>query len=340
MTVTASESVTERPPSKRQSLLVDVGQKYGLLVVLAGVVLFFSTYSKTSEAFPSRANLVTLIGNSAVISVLALAFVIPLTAGIIDLSAAAATGASSIATASVMSRFDGPLWLAVLAGLTVGTLVGATNGLLITRLQLDPIIETLGMSILLPGIAIWYTGGLTVTGNISTTFTEFGSLNWFGLPRLLVVLVPVVLATWYLLEHTPYGRQLSAIGSNPKSARLVGIRVERMIWSSMTLGGLLAGIAGVLLCARAGSADTNAGPSFLFPALAAVFLGATTIKPGLPNPLGAIVGVFFVAIAVSGLSIAGAAAWAPGVFNGASLLFAVWMTTRFARRAGRARRSV
>lgn len=339
MTVTASETGIDRTQGKRHAPFVYFGQRYGLLVVLAAVILFFSTYSKTSEAFPSRANLVTLIGNSAVISVLALAFVIPLTAGIIDLSAAAATGASSIATASVMSRFDGPLWLAVLAGLAVGIAVGATNGLLVTRLGLDPIIETLGMSILLPGVAIWYTGGVTVTGNISTTLTEFGSLNWFGLPRLLVILVPVVLATWYLLEHTPYGRQLSAIGSNPKSARLVGIRVERMIWWSMTLGGLVAGIAGVLLCARAGSADTNAGPSFLFPALAAVFLGATTIKPGLPNPLGAIVGVFFVAIAVSGLSIAGAAAWAPGVFNGGALLFAIWMTTRFARRGGRARRA-
>jgi ribose transport system permease protein len=66
-----------------------------------------------------------------------------------------------------------------------------------------------------------------------------------------------------------------------------------------------------------------------------VFLGATTIKPGLPNSLGAIVGVFFVAIAVSGLSIAGAAAWAPGVFNGGSLLVAVWMTATFARRRER-----
>src|SRR4051812_19774184 len=152
MTVTASETGIDRTQGKRHAPFVYFGQRYGLLVVLAAVILFFSTYSKTSEAFPSRANLVTLIGNSAVISVLALAFVIPLTAGIIDLSAAAATGASSIATASVMSRFDGPLWLAVLAGLAVGIAVGATNGLLITRLGLDPIIETLGMSILLPGV--------------------------------------------------------------------------------------------------------------------------------------------------------------------------------------------
>jgi ribose/xylose/arabinose/galactoside ABC-type transport system permease subunit len=338
MTVTTSETETNRSQRKSHGRLVDLGQRYGLLVILAGVVMFFSTYSKTSAAFPSQANLITMIGNSTVVCVVALAIVVPLVAGIFDLSAAATTGASSIATASVMSRFDGPLWLAVLAGLTVGATIGATNGLLITRLGLDPIIETLGMSILLGGVAIWYTGGLTVTGNISTTLTQFGSLNWWGLPRLLVVLVPVVLATWYLLEHTPYGRQLSAIGSNPKSARLVGIRVERMVWSSMTLGGLLAGIAGVLLCARAASADTNAGPSFLFPALAAVFLGATTIKPGLPNALGAIVGVFFVAIAVSGLSIAGAAAWAPGVFNGGSLLVAVWMTATLGRRRGPATR--
>jgi ribose transport system permease protein len=188
------------------------------------------------------------------------------------------------------------------------------------------------MSIALPGLMTLYTDGTSITHDLSPTLLNFGSFNWLGVPRLTFVLVPIIAITWYLLECTPFGRRLLAIRSNPRSSHLVGIDVRRTVLTSFALSGLLAGIAGILLAARAGSADSTTGPSYLFPALAAVMLGVTTIRPGRPNVLGAVVGVFFVAFAVSGLSLRGAQSWAPSVLNGAVLVCAAGLAAWIARK--------
>lgn len=301
-------------------------RRYGLILAFVALLILFSILPATQAAFPTRTNVVMIIGNQAVAAIIALAIVVPLTAGILDLSVGATTAVASIATATTMSRFNGDPWLACLVGVAVGALVGATNGWVVTRFGLDPIIETLGVSILLGGLMVWYTNGTPISTGIDLGFTDFGSLTWLGLPRLLIVLIPVIAITWYVVEHTPFGRHLAAIGSNRRAAHLVGIRVDRSVISAFIVAGVLAGIAGVLLTSRAATADSVTGQTYLFPALASVFLGATTIKVGKPNVLGAVVGVFFVAFAVSGLSIAGASSWAPGVFNGLALLIALALT--------------
>ncbi len=318
---------------RRTTTADDVLRRFGLVFVFVAVVILFSVLPSTRDIFPTQVNVVTILGNQTVGLVIALACVVPLTAGILDLSVGATAGAASITTAAAMSRWDQPLVVAIVLGIAMGILIGVLNGWIITKFALDPIIETLAMSMLIGGLVVWYTGGSPITGNFDESFQEFGSLNWWGVPRLMVVLVPVILGVWYLTEHTPYGRGLAAIGSNARAASLVGIRVDRSIWASLVASGFLAGLAGVLLTARAGAADVQTGPSFLFPALAAVFLGATAIKPGVPNVFGAVIGGLFVAVAVSGLSIAGAASWAPGVFNGAALLLALWMMAAFNQRS-------
>lgn len=316
----------------RTMTLDDLLRRFGLVFVFVAVAILFSVLPSTRDIFPTQVNIVTILGNQTVGLVIAMACVVPLTAGILDLSVGAIAGAASITTAAAMSRWEQPLMVAIALGMVVGVLIGVVNGWIITRFALDPIIETLAMSMLIGGLMVWYTGGSPITGNFDKSFQDFGSLNWLGVPRMMVVLVPVILVAWYLTEHTPFGRGLAAIGSNARAASLVGIRVGRSIWASLVASGFLAGLAGVLLTARAGSADVQTGPSFLFPALAAVFLGATAIKPGVPNVFGAVIGGLFVAAAVSGLSIAGAASWAPGVFNGAALLLAVWMMATFNKR--------
>lgn len=318
-----------------------ITQRYALVFVLAAVLVFFSMYGPTSDVYLTQANVVTVLGNQTVGLIVALAAVIPLTANVLDLSVGAVAGLSSVIAAGAMAKEDWPAWAAILLAITVGTGVGALNGWLVTRFRFDPIIETLAVGMLITGATTWYTNGTPISGNLPQGLTDFGSLNWLGVPRLMFVLVPVVLATWYLTEHTPFGRSLAAIGSNRSAAGLVGIRVDRTIATSMAMSGFLASVAGILLVARSGSADTQSGPSYLFPALAAVFLGATAIKPGFPNVLGTVVGAFFVAFTVSGLNIAGTSLWAPNVFNGASLLVALWVMTRFgigrpAKRAERA----
>lgn len=317
-----------------RSHLFSLSIHYGLVVLLVAVVVFFRLYGTTAAVYLSHANLVALVGNQAVVAIVALAALIPLTAGYIDLSAGAITGMASITSAAAVSRYHAPVALGLVLGILMGTLLGTVNGVLIARFEFSSIVTTLGTSTALSGVMLWYTGGSTIGSSLPQSLLNFGSLNWLGIPRVAYVMVPVILICWFLLENTPFGRYLQATASNPRSARLVGLNVKRNVLTAFVFAGLLAGIAGVLLTARSGAADSTTGPSYLFPALAAVFLGATTIHPGRPNVWGTVVGIFFVAFVVSGLSLMGASAWAPDLFNGLILVVAAGMAIVFARRRG------
>jgi ribose transport system permease protein len=142
---------------------------------------------------------------------------------------------------------------------------------------------------------------------------------------------------WYLLAHTPWGRYLQSVGSNPVAARLVGINLDRVVIVSFVLSGLFAGIAGVLLLAQSANASPNvqSASGLLFPVLVGAFLGATTIRPGRFNVIGTIVALFFIAFAVNGLTLAGVANWIQYVVNGVGLVVAVALTAVIGRRRGR-----
>jgi ribose transport system permease protein len=330
----ATEPASNARVLTRRGRVLSLSIHYGLVVLLAGVVLFFALYGPTSGTYLSHANLVALVGNQAVVSIVALAALIPLTAGYIDLSSGAITGVASITSATVVTRFNEPIVVGIVLGIVAGTLLGTVNGVLIARFEFSSIVTTLGTSTALSGVMLWYTGGSTIGSNMPQSLLNFGSLNWLGIPRVTYVMVPVILICWFLLENTPFGRYLQATASNPRSARLVGLNVKRNVLTAFVMAGFLAGIAGVLLTVRSGAADSTTGPSYLFPALAAVFLGATTIHPGRPNVWGTVVGIFFVAFAVSGLSLMGASAWAPSLFNGLILVVAAALAIVFARRRG------
>jgi ribose transport system permease protein len=185
----------------------------------------------------------------------------------------------------------------------------------------------------LSGIVIWYTDSQSIITRISTRLTDFGAGDWFGIPRTVYVLAVVAIFVYYLLEHTPYGRYLHSIGSNPRAARLVGLPVERLVVGAFILSGTLAGLAGILLVARNGGASPQVGTvSDSLQALTAAFLGATAIRPGRFNVVGTLVAVFFLAFCITGLSLAGVASWINDVFTGAVLFVAVLVSTVVGRR--------
>jgi ribose transport system permease protein len=174
---------------------------------------------------------------------------------------------------------------------------------------------------------LWATGGRTIVTGLNPALARFGSARWLGIPRVVYITLLVALVAWYFFTHTPFGRSLYAIGSNATAAKLVGLPVAKNVWWSFITAGFIAGGAGVLQLARTGSATAVDGGTLLFPALAAVFLGATAIRPGFFNAWGTIIGAVFVSVSVSGLALSGASGWASNVFNGAALLVAVGLST-------------
>ncbi len=307
-------------------------ENYALLLLTAAVFVFFSVFPKSSAAFPTNTNLSVILGSQAVVSLVAIAALFPLVSGYFDFSLGATAAMAQVLSAGLMARNGWPLWLAIIVPVLLACVVGLANGFFVTRLHMSPFVTTLGMATLISGVMIWYTKGQTIISGIDPKITEFGSGRLLGLPYVVYVVLVVAALAWYFFTHTPFGRSLYAIGSNASSAQLVGIRVDRNVWWSFVIASVIAGLAGVVQLSRMGSATASSGNDILFPALAAVFLGATAITPGFFNVIGTIIGAVFVSISVSGLTLSGASGWASNVFNGIALLAAVGISTYLGRR--------
>ncbi|SNR55371.1 ABC transporter permease [Actinomadura mexicana] len=316
---------------------VAVVERYGLLLMLVVMTVVFAGLPESGEAFRSSANVQALLANQAVGLAVALALLFPMAAGYLDFSVGAVSATACVVAAAGMSRFGLPMPVAVAIALAAGVLIGVVLGLLVARFSMNPFIATLGMATLLGGAIFAYTDGMQITEGIAGGLTDLGSLTWFGVPRIVVAAAGMGVVVWFVIGQTPLGRHLFAVGSNANAARLVGVDVMRVQFLSFVLSGLVAAAAGVLLLARQGAATSDSGMSLLFPALTAVFLSTIVIELGRPSVLGTVIGVLFVAVSVSGLTLVGAPSWVSQVFNGAALLVAVGMASIGRPRGGVAR---
>lgn len=306
-------------------------EAYALLGVLILVAIFFSVWPETADTFPTAANVQVLIGGNAVIAIVAIAALIPLVCFEFDLSVGAVAGLSAVFVASALSDGGGIIG-AILIGVAIGLIVGVVNALLVTRLGVNAVITTLGTSIIVAGVINLKTHGIPVTGDIPTSFTDFGTQTTLGIPRIAYALAVVAIAAYYLLDHTPFGRQLYAMGSSRAAAKLVGIRIKLVLGVAFVVAGGLSGAAGVLQVARSGGADPRIGNNLLLPALAAAFLSAAAIRPGRYNVMGTLVAVYFLAVINNGLNLAGAEEYVTNFVNGAALIAGVGLAVRLGRR--------
>jgi ribose transport system permease protein len=335
------KEVSARPRLRvRPARTLDLLERLGLLALFAVLMIYFALDGGISDVFFSGANIRTVLANQAVVGVVALAMVVPLVSGYFDLSAAATVGVSNILVADLLANHGWPIAAVIVIGPVVGAGVGLTTGYLVAKLRLDSFIVSLGAYILIGGLLTLWTRGAVIFNGIPASFGNWASRNWLGVPRAFIVLIVIAVATWYLLTQTPWGKAAEAIGVNEAAANLVGIRVNRVIWLSFIVSGLLAGAAGVLLTSRSAAGDPTAGASYLFPAFTALFLGATAIRPGRFNVWGTIVGVYFVGFAISGFSLLGADAWVQPTFEGGALILAVGLSTFAARQRTRRDASV
>lgn len=305
-------------------------ERYMLALLLLIIVAAFSL--AVPDLYPTATNLRTVLGNQSVLAVAALAALVPLVAGQFDLSIGAIVGLASIATGAALSDYGLSIPIAVLVAVGIGGAAGCANGLLVAGLGINPLIATVGTASILTGLVELYTKGQAIVDGIPESLTSIGTGISLGVPRAVFIAAAIALIVWYLLAHTPFGRYLEAVGSNAAAARLVGLQVDRLIMGSFVAGGLLAGAAGALNVARSGVADPTSGPEFTLPALAAVFLGATTLHPGRFNVPGTILALFFLAASVTGLTFLQLGTWVQPVFNGTALVVGVGLSVIIARR--------
>lgn len=309
----------------------NVIERFGLLGVWLLIILVFGLLSPGS--FLTGSNFATMFGSQAVLVVLTLGLLIPMTAGDYDLSVAGTLTLSSMLVAILNVQMHVPIALAVIAALVIGGLVGFLNGLFVILFNIDPFIVTLGSGTILSGVVLLMSNSLTISG-ISPELVNYVVVNKFlGIPLEFYYGLLLTILLWYLWEFTYIGRRVLFVGRSRNVSRLSGIKVDRVRWSCLVASSVVSAFAGVLYAGTTGSADPTSGLSYLLPAFAAAFLGSTTINPGRFNPWGSFISVYFLVTGIIGLAILGVETYIQNLFYGGALILAVTFSQLMRKKA-------
>jgi ribose transport system permease protein len=307
---------------------------YGLVILTVGLIILFSLL--LPNTFPTLLNLRSIISDKAIILLLSLGVMIPMSAGRIDLTVGYGIVLWHILAISLQTMFGLHWIVAVLIVLALGALMGMLNGLLVEVAKIDSFIATLGTGTVLYALALWHTGGRQIVGVLPKDFYGLSTTMVFGLPITGFYVIAIALAMWVIYEYLPLGRYLYAIGASPKAAALNGIPVRKYVMGSFVASGVLTALAGVLLASKLRIGQASVGLEFLLPALVGAFLGSTTIKPGRVNVWGTIVGIIILAVGISGIQQFGGSFWVEPMFNGVTLIVAIGIAGYAQRRKGAA----
>jgi len=310
-----------RPTTGKPLNWARLGESYALLVAM--VVLFCIFGFALPKTFPTWGNVSTMLGSQAVLVFLTLALIVPLTSGDFDMSVAAVLTMAAMLIAILNARLGVSLLLAIPVALVVGLLVGVVNAFFILYFRIPSLIVTLGTGTFVNGIVLWISNSATIGG------IDFALVMWvvgtrlFGIPLAFYYAIGMALLIWYVFGYTAAGRRLLLVGRGREVARLSGIPVDRVRAAALLTSSFIAALAGVLYAGTIGAADPNSGNSFLLPAFAAAFLGATAITPGRFNPMGSVVAVYFIVIGITGLTMLGIQSYVQNLFYGGALVTAV-----------------
>jgi ribose transport system permease protein len=302
-----------------------VARRFGGFWVLGAMVVAFSI--AIPNVFLTPLTLQTTLGDSAITGLLALGVMLPLVTGIFDLSIAQVAGFAMVLASWLEVRHDlGTLEICVIT-LAASAMFGLVSAVLVTKLSVNSLVATLGVSTVALGITEVIAGGNAILPRFDPAFVEFGRGSIGSIPLPFIYVLMIALAMHYVLGYTTLGRRLHATGGNPVAARLAGVNTQRLQVLVLIASARMAGFAGLVLATKVGVATDSTAGAFLFPAVAALFLGATQIKEG-PNPWGTVLGVIILATGIKGLQLMGASPGVGNFFSGAVLLIAVAISGR------------
>lgn len=308
----------------------DLGQKYALLFAWMTVTVIFSITNPNT--FPTWSNFSSIFGTQAVLVVLTLGLLVPLTAGDYDLSVAYTLTLSGMIVAILNVNDHWPVGYAILAALGCGIVVGLVNGGIVIFFGIESLIVTLGTGTFISGVVFWVSSSQTISGVSPNLVNPVVGDRFLGIPLEFYYGLVLCFAVWYAFEYTSIGRRLLFVGRGRNVARLSGISVARIRLGSLVVSGLAAAVAGVLYTGTTASADPTSGANFLLPAFAAAFLGATAIKSGFFNAWGSIIAVYFLETGISGFQLAGVQSFVQQLFYGGALVAAVALSQLARRR--------
>ncbi|XJZ27053.1 ABC transporter permease [Bacillota bacterium Lsc_1132] len=295
-------------------------QKLGPLI---GLILIIVILSIVSSNFLTLDNVFNVLRQVSINALIAFGMTFIILTGGIDLSVGSILALSSAITAGMLARGMDPI-LAMLIGLASGGVMGAINGLFITKGRVAPFIATLATMTIYRGLTLVYTDGRPITGLSNHTLFEMigrGYVGWVPVPVIWMLVCYVIL--YLILKKTTFGRRIYAIGGNEEAAILSGIRANRVKLWIYSITGMLSALAGIILASRLNSAQPTAGTSYELDAIASVVLGGTSLSGGRGWIFGTLVGALIIGVLNNGLNLMNVSSFYQQVVKGGVILLAV-----------------
>lgn len=282
---------------KQKSFKTTIGGLLKNRTTLAGIVLILLIIISSifSPYFLSLFNLQSLMRDIAFIGIVALAQSLLLLLGELDLSVGKIATLSGILSGLLMTQVGVNPFLALILGVLCGAVLGAINGLLITKLRINAMVATIGMQGVYGGITMVITKGSAITG-IPQEILFLGKDNLLNIPIPFIVAIVVLVLIAYFVMKTKTGRYVYAIGNSPAAAKIMGIKVDRVRILVYVIVGLLSALAGMLYVARLGSAQATIGESWPMNSIAAGVIGGVLLTGGVGNPIGAFFGAAIISV--------------------------------------------
>jgi len=290
---------------------------------LVGLVVVCVVMTFASDTFLSAGNITNILRQVSINAIIAVGMTLVILTGGIDLSVGAVMALSGTLAAGLMAGgINGGIGILVCLGVGLG--FGLANGAFVAYAKMPPIIVTLATMGIARGLALIYTGGYPISG-LPTWMRFFGAGSVLGVQTPIVVMIVVYVVGWVLLERTPFGRYVYAIGGNETATRLSGVRVSPTKLIVYGLSGLASAIAAVVLTSRLMSGQPGAGEGFELDAIAAVVLGGTSIAGGRGSLIGTLLGALLLGVLNNGLNMVGVNPYVQTVVKGGIILLAIYI---------------
>lgn len=311
--------------------------RYSIALYLLALIVFFAVL--TDGRFVEGRNLVNILLQSAINTILAVGMTLVIITGGIDLSIGSVLALCGLVGTDIMMNglvlggrtlvpkpdLSQGVVIALVTSCLLGTLIGWWNGWLIARWNVAPFIATLATMIIARGAAFVYSDGKPV-GNLPDAFNRLGGGaggEVLRIPIPIWIAIFVALCALILLQGTRFGRSIYAVGGNEQAARLSGVDVARVKIAVYVLSGFLAGLCGIVQAARLGAGDPKYGEMYELNAIAAVVLGGASLAGGRGSVGGTVIGAVLIGALDNGLVMAGVSAFYQKVVKGVVILLAV-----------------
>ncbi|AIQ70953.1 hypothetical protein PGRAT_27570 [Paenibacillus graminis] len=302
--------------------------KWRSYLPLATLFLLMILGSLLSDKFLTYANLMNLLQYSAESALIAVGMTLVILTGGIDLSVGSVVALTAVVSANTQHL---GVWGILAVVILIGALVGALNGVVLTKFRVEPFMATLATMAIFRAVALWYTNGGPIIGTVTPAFSNIANGSLLGIPLPAVYVVVVFILGYFVLNRTPFGRHVLAVGGGEETSRLFGIKVERVKVIVYIISGVLAALAGLLITSRIGMGEPRSGFQFELVAIAVVIVGGTSLTGGRGTIGGSFIGLLIFAVVMNIMNLLNISSFVQPIVRGLIIILAALAISRMVK---------